>query len=579
MPDNYEYVKSGFLSQDLIRTVNLSFQPYLPFSQTYTMQLQGAQGTAAQDASYWRVAPPVPQDYVDKGPIDSTYPFSLRRNLFGGDARSATSKITAVARNKNRINDISSKAPKGADYAVPLAQELSKLLNVSYAFDGRSFVEDNYTDEAQRDAHELEVGMFSREIDELLGGGSTVAQGPTRDRKENFTYTSKTGKGFDILLSEHRHMNDYMSNIWGSDYQAGIDFLEISQGVGEKKMLDVGNIEGLSEAEVLRKTINNINTEIDKYNAKISEAIGPHIAEAQQEMGGFDISMLPPEFLAEMARETGLKNKGRTSPDYMIRQIMDRFAFNSFRPYYFSGQLSESSYAIFILTPELEGNIPQIVPVSSNTIRIINNAAVWKQGFEAYLKTAHVTDKEKIAEISARTIASASNRAFATRATLESTGRYQLANVTLGAQNELDVTLSDEGTSSVHKMTLQISEKLKKDIEAYYSTTKMKGQFKIWYEKMMKAANDLTKTWYRGSSKMVGMRGKPLSEEWRAMSSGWSDGNGYKKKYIGVWNSANEQAWKDGVGSNFSISPFLESRRDLSGGSMSAKFSRVDERL
>jgi len=90
---------------------------------------------------------------------------------------------------------------------------------------------------------------------------------------------------------------------------------------------------------------------------------------------------------------------------------------------------------------------------------------------------------------------------------------------------------------------------------------------------MMAAANDLTKSWYRGSSKVTGVRGKPISEEWLAMSSGWNKGDDFKKKYIGVWSSVNENSWKDGVGKNFTISPFMESRRQFSGGRASSAFT------
>ena len=61
---DYEYAggntNTGFMTQDLIRTVNLSFQPYLPFTQQYSMMLQ--EPNYPQRANYFRLGPPTPAE-------------------------------------------------------------------------------------------------------------------------------------------------------------------------------------------------------------------------------------------------------------------------------------------------------------------------------------------------------------------------------------------------------------------------------------------------------------------------------------------------------------------------------------
>ena len=584
MPNDYDFVKSGFLTQDLIRTVNLSFQPYMPFSQTYAMSLQdkgGGLSGQTQDAGYWRMGPPKAEDNRDNGSIDSTYPFSLRRELYGGNPGNATGKLSNVAKNTDRIKAISGVVPPTGDKVAPLAMELAKLLNVSYAFDGQSFVDQNFTPQQSRDAHELEVGMFSQQLDDALGSRQSgrVEEGPLRD-VDDLLFTKKTVKNFDIPLKNYRSLNSYIEHLYGEDYNSSVDFLEVSHGAREKAFFNISTTD--NTAENLKKLVKHINSKITQYNRQIMAGIGPHLKEMR--LAGIATSpsedmmkLATPYLYAELGRETGKPNQDRNSADAMIRQIMGRFALNEFRPYYFEGQLSNDSFAIITLTPELHNDVPQIAQVDSTTVKIETDAATLKQGLYAFEVEIRNSDAKKVLQASKRAMIAASAMAIGTESTLESVGRYSRATVGMNAVGGLEVTVRADGESSIHKMSLDINNKLREDIEAYYSTGKMKGQFKIWYEKMIQASNSLTKKWYENSSKVVGQRGKPLSEEWRAMSS-WTKGDDFKKKYIGVWSSKNEQTWKDGIGKNFSISPFLESRRQFSGGLASSEFTLVDER-
>ena len=84
---------------------------------------------------------------------------------------------------------------------------------------------------------------------------------------------------------------------------------------------------------------------------------------------------------------------------------------------------------------------------------------------------------------------------------------------------------------------------------------------------MMKESNKLTKSWFDKAKKFPGDKGRPISEEWRSPAYGWNKGgtgkNYNRKKGIGVWSGKRYNAWKEDIGRNFSISPFLQSRRRL----------------
>ena len=568
---DYSFINQGFQTQDLIRTLNFSFQPYMPFTQQYSMMLQEANDP--ERANYFRVSPPTPaEEHQDKSSADSSYPFSLRTKLFMGNAGGATGKITAVARNKDRVDKITTKIPDTSNKASRLAAELSRLLNAD--FDSGDFIAQNFHPETTRDMHELEVGMFSREIDQALGIGQRVQQGPMRDPSQ-FVATTQTKQGFDVILSQYNSANAYISSLYGEDYNPAIDAMEVSRGIQEKVFFKIGETQGLTEQQTLQKLIEHINSTIDGYNTKIRAAIAPHLQDLTQVSPLDLIALAEPALLAEAARNVGARGRGKTSRDYMIRQIMHRFALNSFRPYYFQGQLSQDSFAIFTLSPKLDGVIPQIALVDSTSVKIETNAGTFKSGMHQFLVNTAGQDSAVVDAAASRASTLAAARSVATLQTLQSVGRYATANVQLSATNQLEVTISAEGTGSVHKMSMDISTKMLKDIRAYYSTGKMKGQFRIWYNNMMAAANSLSKSWAENSQKVFGDREMPISHEWRAMSSWEPIGGpkGYKKKYIGVWNDKDEQAWKGSIGKNFTVAPFLESRRQLSGGLQSPRFT------
>ena len=94
----------------------------------------------------------------------------------------------------------------------------------------------------------------------------------------------------------------------------------------------------------------------------------------------------------------------------------------------------------------------------------------------------------------------------------------------------------------------------------------------------MKESNRLTQSWYRAALKLSGEKlGNPLSEEFRFGTDWKKGGSGKdmnKKKYLGVWNGASTDAWREDLGYNFSISPMMEARRAGSGGSLSEAFNQ-----
>ena len=107
-----------------------------------------------------------------------------------------------------------------------------------------------------------------------------------------------------------------------------------------------------------------------------------------------------------------------------------------------------------------------------------------------------------------------------------------------------------------------VAKKLLADLTEYFSTNTMKGQFAHVYNMLLQESNKLTRSWFSASSHLRGkVTFQPLSTEFM-YGKAW---NGPRKKYLGVWSSPTEDTWRgNDEGYNFSISPMMESRRQMS---------------
>jgi len=583
MPDvEYPVAKSGFDTQDIFRSINVSFQPYLPFTQRYSMSLQQAGGSEMNSIlpmldrlNYARLAPP-PAEKKDRTPSDSSYPFSLRRSLFGGDAGKATGKITAIARNKDRIKGILDAVPPVGQEQSSLAEQLHQILSADY---GGQAAQGSVTSQNQsRQTHEVDLGMFSRSLDENMtqGGfqGRSVQRGSMRDNAD-MVFTKGNIGDFDMDLSQYQSLNSYISSIYGNNYDDSIDKLEISYDASKKDFAKVGDTEDMSESQRLNAVLTKANRDIDEYNAHIRRNYGEVLGRpgVSRELTGME-NVADPGRLFELGRETGVEGTGPTSagPDYMVRQIMGRFALNQMRPFYSQSPLSRSSMAIVIFRPTLDGNIPQISPMVLSDIVVIDGATTMKQALATFQAGLAGSDDQLVISLAADSVIRASNQGVSAEHNLMTTNRYLNARTQILANGALQVTVDRaDGDSSVHKVRMEIANRIMTDLRAHYNDPSVQNAFSSWYNRMMQASNRLTKTWYNKAMNVVGMRKKPISAEWRDATS-WRNENGYKKKHLGVWSGQGISTWKNHIGQNFSVSPYFEMRRRMTSGRIAQEY-------
>ena len=566
MPDTH-FSGGPYQTQDIIRTIHLSFQPYMPFSQIYSMGLR-ENSTDPLKANYFRIGPPDVEDTKNStGGYDGTYPYKLRRELFGGDAGSATGKITNVATNKRRLSDMVSAyndLQGEADNSVTnLGRELAGLLSATYAFDRDAFIREYASPTSRQNTHEIEVNMLSRELDNLLGAGTPVDSN-LRDRGD-FILTTKTGQGFDILLSRNRNIASYIDHLYQRNVTDGIEGLELSVGTENRKVFMNVATEGLTPVEAVTTLTSHINSVVNEYNRHIATNIGPQMR-LLREAG------VAPEkaFAFEAARESFESNMDQRTHHYMIRQLTDRFLINNFTGYFFQGQLTANSFGIVLLQPTMVGDLPQLQNVTENDVVVVSDHANMFEGLHQWGASQLSSADSAVLDAAVTRIQQVSSGHAMHENVIHSIDRYTSAAVSADIERNLELQIGSVGLGSIHRVSMDIATTLRREIEQHFDTPQNVTQFKNFYDGMMKEANKLTKSWYDAAKAYEGLKNRPISEEWRSPDYGWNKGgtgDAYnRKKGIGVWSGKRYNAWKGDIGRNFSISPFLQSRRRFTGG-------------
>ena len=566
MPDTH-FSSGPYKTQDIIRTIHISYQPYMPFTQTYSMGLR-ENSTDPLKANYFRIGPPDVEDTKNStGGYDGTYPYKLRRQLFGGDTGGTIPPITNVANNKRRLSDMvkayNNLQGEAQNSISDLGRELAGLLSATYAFDKDAFIREYASPTSRQNTHEIEVNMLSRELDKLLGAGTPVDSN-LRDRGD-FILTTKTGQGFDILLSRNRNIASYIDHLYQRNVTDGIEGLELSVGTENRKVFMNVATEGLTPVEAVTTLTSHINSVVDEYNRHIATNIGPQMR-LLREAG------VAPEtaFAFEAARESFESNMDQRTHHYMIRQLTDRFLINNFTGYFFQGQLTANSFGIVLLQPTMVGDLPQLQNVTVDDVKIVSDHANIFEGLHQWGASQLSNADKAVLNAAVTRIQGRSSGHAMHQNVIHSIDRYTSAAVSADIERNLELQIGSLGLGSIHRVSMDIATTLRREIEQHFNTPQNKTEFKNFYDKMMKESNKLTKSWFDKAKDFPGQKGRPISEEWRSPAYGWNKGgtgeNYNRKKGIGVWSGKKYNAWKEDIGRNFSISPFLQSRRRFTGG-------------
>ena len=564
MPDNYEYVGDKFQTQDAIRTIHFSFQPHLPFTAAYSMALQNAGGgRLTQDPTkkaYFRLAPKDIKGSSNPSSVgnDKQYPWEKghplsRREIFRGVG---SGRLTKMAQSQNRQENTLRQLPNTGPRTSLMGGELAELLNVDYKTKNPVF-----TPESSRDKTEMELKMIAEGFDNI----AKVQGGPGQQLNKKFepTYTDRTGKGFDIDLTKYNTLSDYIETVM----KDGVKYSDLEITKSKHKIL--ATFKGQETITKKNKHIweNHIDKKFTNYNALIRDAYSNFeddtSAPATRGAQSF-------EFARTLATTSGDTNTH--SDNYMTRQILDRFARNSMTPYVFQAQFGSDRWGLTVITPHLDKGVPQF---SRGTTEVVATSKDMLTGYTKYVSDLNTTDSKKVAAEVTKVKRAVAATAILTEARIATLKKYSNAVTEINADGEIQTVLSSDGPDQVHKMQMDVANKIKTDIEAYFNSAPMQGRFKRFYNNLLTVSNQITKAWFRNSASIVGKKTEePISEEFK-YGKAW---DGPRKKYLGVWSSPNEDTWKGGdTGYNFSVAPVLESRRVFSSNSNITSSYKIQE--
>ena len=109
MPDTH-FSSGPYKTQDIIRTIHISYQPYMPFTQTYSMGLR-ENSTDPLKANYFRIGPPDVEDtkitWLEDTPIISNSDIQNKLNdLREQEITEQENQETKKASGKQKLKDL-----------------------------------------------------------------------------------------------------------------------------------------------------------------------------------------------------------------------------------------------------------------------------------------------------------------------------------------------------------------------------------------------------------------------------------------------------------------------------------------
>jgi hypothetical protein len=190
-----------------------------------------------------------------------------------------------------------------------------------------------------------------------------------------------------------------------------------------------------------------------------------------------------------------------------------------------------------------------VMEVGSGPNQLVNAYGEWvveAKGVDSKVMSEYITEAESFA----------SSLAILTQDRVDHMYESSTVNAAQMVIDSTGIAVGENIESNIRLMPMDIAENIRQQMILHFTKGGASKKFAQWYQRLLDKSNLLTKSWYNSIS-MVGKRGGSFSEEW---TYGDDKGNP-NKRFLGVWSKASQDTWKNDVGRNVSISPFIISRR------------------
>ena len=562
-----------FAKQQILRTVTIGYQPYLPFSQQWAMDYQ-----SKGEKGYFDYSPKA----ISGNPQDSTtqrgdkYSFEARMKAYMGLGVDGLEHMSTYYGSDNRAKKSVEAAPQsGRTAAANRSRELSELFQSKM---GASHLPVDMP--GGRDYGEESLGQLSAAFDKEFKGGSAA---PNINRGE-----TKTGKfygaNFDKMMeSEGSSMRGFLDATIGRDKMKDVHSMEMTRAKAGSKMskvlsmnqeeIDSPQYNGMSMRKKFKTHVNNTFAD---YNRRITDAVkamvdtGVGSGEFQKYKGktGSDIfasrGLFPihPDGHMDKALNDNIRQFiGRAGHTAMIKSLNNAGKGPSLNINQVRLGRNMIGFAVVGLKVRhyKKQAYPQILMDKATTV-ITMPAGTENNLIDAY--GAWMKDNSKLsnAEIQkeiTKATAYASDRLIATTDRMARVYESADTHADLMATKDMGIAVGSKVLSNVRLLPMDIAENLRQQILKHFKKTGFTDNFRKWYNQIEADSNRLTKQWAKNSPSSSRKHKTKFSKEW---VFGDNEGNP-NKRFLGIWSKQSQNTWKQSIGRNIAIAPFIISRR------------------
>lgn len=560
----FQLQATQFAKQNLLRTITVGYQPYLPFSQQYELQYK-----FKGEPGYFELGPE-PTDTVDStGTHGDSYPFETRMKTYMGLGEKGLAHMSRY-HNPDRASQMAnSHTPQNTRSRTNI---MAKRLADMY---------DSKMDLApvkmsSRDFGEESLGDLSAALDKQLKISQT--------QKKIDRGTTKTGKffggGFDMELEKAAaSIREFFAESLPGLRLSDVHSLEMTRAKGDSsgaKMLSMSqkDVDSRPEKTIKLKFKGHIKDKFENFNTIIKNAakaladsgVGQKEYDKYMDKTGSSIGAARSFFPTPMysPKEDRLLNK-------TARELLSRIMRTEFIKDLDKSGKGPTSYLYQVNLPKnmlgftlVSGKAETYKDISYP--KIVTNNPVWtmpagaegglKSAYSDWMKESNTKDIKLIESIMTKSESATSDKLIATT---DRMGRvYDEASVSAAymASNNIGLNVGDKVLSNVKLMPMDIAQNLRQQMLNHFkNNTNVSKQYMRWYRDLTHDSNKLTRSWFANAP--TGVRGGKFSEEW---IYGDNKGNP-NKRFLGIWSKQSQNTWKGDVGRNISISPFVISRR------------------
>jgi len=556
---DYEYVHGqAFAKQNVFRTITIAFQPYIPFSQAFVMDIANVPFTAGRsDPSYFHFAPRQAPEEEETDKMGK-YPWKQSGGRLDSYLGMGGGRLAAMSVNPIRINKVLQKARnlQGEASADVMGEKMKNL------FDSGDFAgiekgptaRQGYNPRSVRLMHELETegltSLFEMQASESGKQWTGWDLGIGGERDPLRSGLNELG-GFDIMLEHQRSLNEYLESTLDIDIRKeGLHSMEISraQASGQltaSKMFTNLDFIARDKASVTREWNVHIGDRFDRLNKEFGDRYEATLQRIMDDAGGINVAGLDPveEYItadphvaASRLITSGIPtplaglNQGLGVRDRRLnatmREMLDRLRKDRLiaairggtksAPHLWSGPLTDKFYGAVLIYPTEDnreitftqrqdiGGTPQVTSVT-RTFRVpqMNASRIWVipaehgeilNDYAMWMKNQGYITEAQRVDGLLEAKQFAANEAMLILNRLGVAGTWFAATGRAYTDAVLQMRAAVVMTRGLTSTSLASS--LHQQIRDYYESGAMKENVKNWYEQLMEESNTLTKAWF-----------------------------------------------------------------------------------